>query len=59
MFEDEALAILPKTTLANDLFIALHIMLVRINPLAPTKAPATIRTLLLITKPAAEAARPE
>ena len=56
---DEAEPMLPKTTLAKDLFIALHMIFVRINPLAPTKAPATIKTLLFITNPAAEAANPE
>ena len=49
----------PNRTFDNDLFIALHMIFVRISPLAPTKAPATISTLLLITKPAEEAARPE
>ena len=34
-------------------------MLVKIKPLAPTNAPATMRTLLSITKPAAHAASPE
>ena len=32
---------------------------VSINPLAPTKAPATISTLFKITNPAAQAAKPE
>ena len=32
---------------------------VRIKPLAPTRAPATISTLLSMTKPAAQAAKPE
>ena len=46
-------------TFANDLFIALHMIFVKISPLAPTKAPATINTLFSITKPAAQAAKPE
>ena len=46
-------------TLAKDRFMALHMILVRISPLAPTKAPATIKTLFRITNPAAQAAKPE
>ena len=42
-------------TLAKDLFMALHMIFVRIKPLAPTRDPATINTLLVITKPAAQA----
>ena len=34
-------------------------ILVRIKPLAPTRAPATMRTLFKITNPAAHAASPE
>jgi hypothetical protein len=53
---------LPKpenSTLASERFIALHMICVRMMPEAPTSAPATIRTLLLTAKPAAQAARPE
>ena len=39
--------------------MALHMIFVRIKPLAPTRDPATINTLLVITKPAAQAANPE
>ncbi len=49
----------PKSTLASERFIALHMMLVRISPLAPTSDPATISTLLPKIKPAALAAMPE
>ncbi len=49
----------PKRTLASDRFMALHMMLVRMMPEAPTSEPAMIRTVLLITKPVAAAARPE
>ena len=46
-------------TLPNDRFIALHMMLVRMMPLAPTSAPVMMSRLLRITKPAAQAANPE
>ncbi len=49
----------PNRTLASDRFMALHMMLVRISPEAPTSEPAMISTLLSITKPVAAAARPE
>jgi hypothetical protein len=39
-------------------FMALHMMLVRMIPEAPTREPAMIRPLLLRTKPVAAAARP-
>ena len=39
--------------------MALHMMLVKMMPAAPTMDPATIKMLLLIAKPAAQAARPE
>jgi len=39
--------------------MALHMIIVRITPLVPTRQPATINTLLVMTKPAAHAARPE
>ena len=45
-------------TSGSVLFIALHIMKVRINPAAPTIEPAMIRTLLPITKPVNAAAIP-
>ena len=48
-----------NNTFASDRFIALHMILVKIKPLAPTNAPATISTLLRITNPAAHAANPE
>jgi len=49
----------PISTLPSERFIALHMMRVRINPDAPTKAPATTSSGLLITKPLAAAATPE
>ena len=49
----------PNNTLRRERFIALHIMLVKIIPDAPTSDPETIRTLLPITKPVADAAKPE
>ena len=48
-----------NSTLLRERFIALHIILVRINPLAPTSEPDTISRLLFNTKPAAQAANPE
>ena len=39
--------------------MALHMMLVRMMPAAPTSDPETMRMLLLIAKPAAQAASPE
>ena len=39
--------------------MALHMMLVRINPEAPTSAPLMINTLLDSTKPVMAAAKPE
>ena len=41
------------------LFMALAIMIVKINPLAPTSDPATINTLLSNNKPAKAAAIPD
>ena len=52
-------SITPNRTLVNERFIALHIILVRINPEAPTSEPAMIRMLLSIAKPVAAAANPE
>ena len=48
-----------NSTLPRERFIALHMMLVRMMPLAPTRAPVMISRLLRITKPAAHAASPE
>ena len=59
---DTAAGLDPKpenTTLPIERFIARHMMIDRITPLVPTRQPATIRTLLLITKPAAHAASPD
>ena len=55
-----AVLLLPKPlkrTLPRLRFIALHMMPVRISPEAPTRGPETIRTVLLMMKPAAQAAR--
>ena len=49
----------PKITLARDRFMPLHMMFVRINPEAPTKAPEIIRPLFIRTNPVAAAATPE
>src|SRR5438445_12541601 len=48
----------PKSTFVNDRFIALHMMTERMNPEAPSRAPAMMRSLLSRTKPMAEAERP-
>ena len=48
----------PKKTLAAERFIALHMMIDNKRPEAPSSAPAMMRTLLDITKPVAEPARP-
>ena len=45
-------------TFWNDRFIALLITIDRMNPDAPSRAPAMMRTLLPMAKPIAEAARP-
>ena len=59
-FPPEELAPNPlNNTFPRDLFIALHIILVRIIPLAPTRDPATINRLFCMTNPAAQAAIPE
>ncbi len=42
-----------------DLFMALHMIWVRIRPLAPTSDPAMMRSGLSSTKPVVEAATPE
>ena len=39
--------------------MATHMIRVRISPEAPTSAPETISTVLLMTKPVAAAASPE
>ncbi len=49
----------PRNTLATERFMALHMMSVRIMPLAPTKAPATISRLFCTINPEAQAAMPE
>ena len=46
-------------TLTSERFIALHMIIVRMMPDAPTSEPLMISTVLLITKPVAAAARPE
>ena len=48
-----------NNTSGNVLFIALHIMKVRISPDAPTREPATINTELPIMKPVNAAAIPD
>ena len=48
-----------KITLVSERFIALHMMLVKISPDAPTSEPAMISIVLGRTNPAAAAARPE
>src|SRR2546426_11044682 len=48
----------PNRTLANDRFIARHMMIERIKPLEPSRAPAVTRSLLSSTKPIATAERP-
>ena len=48
----------PKSTLANERFIAFDMRIERMKPLAPSSAPATIRMLLPIANPVALAARP-
>ena len=58
----DAVATAPKplnSTLARERFMALHMMLVRMMPAAPTSDPETMRMLLLMAKPAAQAASPE
>ena len=48
----------PNNTLANDRFIARHMMIERIRPLDPSSAPAVTSSLLPSTKPIATAERP-
>ena len=48
----------PNSTLVNERFIALHMMIDRIRPLEPSSAPAVISSLLSSTKPIATADRP-
>ena len=48
----------PNSTLANERFIALHMMIERIKPDEPSSAPAAISSLLSSTKPIATADRP-
>ena len=49
----------PKSTLANERFMALLIRIDRMNPDAPSSAPAMMSTTLSIAKPVAHAASPE
>ena len=49
----------PSNTLSRERFIASHMILVRISPDAPTRAPLTIRAVLSSTNPVAAAASPE
>src|ERR1700693_2084218 len=48
----------PNNTFVKERFMALHMMTERMKPEAPSRAPATIRTLLLRTKPRREAEKP-
>ena len=48
----------PNSTLVNERFIALHMMIDRIRPDDPSSAPAMISSLFSSTKPIATAARP-
>ena len=48
----------PKSTLANERFIALLIIIESKKPEVPSSAPAMMSTLLLSAKPVADAARP-
>ena len=48
----------PKSTLASERFMARLIVMVRIVPDAPTRAPPMMSTLLPMTKPVAAAANP-
>ena len=48
-----------NSTSGSALFIALHIMKVRISPAAPTIEPAMMSTLLPMTKPVKAAAMPD
>jgi len=49
----------PKSTLASDRFIALHMIWLRIMPDEPTSAPLMISPVFPITKPVMDAAMPE
>ena len=49
----------PMSTLAMLRFMALHMTMVRITPLHPTKAPETTKALLESMKPAAEVEKPD
>ena len=48
----------PNSTLVNERFIALHMMIERISPDDPSSAPAMISSLFSSTKPIATADRP-
>ena len=56
---EEELAYPTNKILLIDLFMALAIITVKIRPLAPTRDPATIRTLFSNNNPAKAAAMPE
>ena len=48
----------PNSTFVNERFIARHMMIERIKPLEPSRAPAVTSNLLPSTKPIATAERP-
>ena len=48
----------PKRTLAKERFIARHMMIARMSPLEPSRAPAVTSSLLSTTNPSAAAERP-
>ena len=48
----------PNSTLVNERFMALHMMIERIRPDEPSRAPAAISRLFFKTKPMATADRP-
>ncbi len=48
----------PNSTLRKERFIARHMMIARMIPDAPSRAPATIRSLFSSTMPRAAADRP-
>ena len=48
----------PKSTFAKERFMAFDMRIDKMKPLAPSRAPATIKMLLPIAKPVALAARP-
>ena len=48
----------PNSTLVNERFMALHMMIERIRPDEPSRAPAAISRLFFKTNPMATADRP-